>query len=97
MSNMFEHLVSVRLGRFMECRVVNPITQFVYKKGLGPCDAILCVEHTLLSSLVRRQEAGILQVDFSAAFDRANHQGILLKLCSVGVGGSALSVMTVSL
>ena len=40
------------------------------------------------------QEARIVQIDFSAAFDRYNHQGILFKLCSVGVGGSVLSVLT---
>ena len=33
-------------------------------------------------------------MDFSAAFDRVNHQGILFKLCSVGVGGSVLYVLT---
>ena len=36
----------------------------------------------------------IVQIDFSVTFDRVNHQGILFKLCSVGVGGSVLSVLT---
>ena len=51
---------------------------------------------TLLTgcALEMGQEARIVQIDFSAAFDRVNHQGILLKLCSVGVGGSVLSVLT---
>ena len=40
------------------------------------------------------QEARIVQTDFSAAFHRVNHQGILFKLFSVGVGGSVLSVLT---
>ena len=31
---------------------------------------------------------------FSAAFNRVNHQGILYKLCSVGIGGSVLSILT---
>ena len=35
-----------------------------------------------------------MQIDFSAAFDRVNHQGILYKLCSVGIGGSVLSILT---
>ena len=29
-----------------------------------------------------------MQIDFSAAFDRVNHLGVLYKLCSVGIGGS---------
>ena len=35
-----------------------------------------------------------MQIDLSAAFDRVNHQGILYKLCSVGIGGSVLSILT---
>ena len=35
-----------------------------------------------------------MQIDFSAAFDRVNHLGILYKLCSVGIGSSVLSILT---
>ena len=35
-----------------------------------------------------------MQIDVSAAFDRVNHLGILYKLCSVGIGGSVLSILT---
>ena len=38
--------------------------------------------------------ARIVQMDFSVAFDKANHLGILYKLCSVGIGGSVLSILT---
>ena len=94
LSKVFERLVSVRLGHFMECRGVLPTTQFAYRKGLGTCDAILCVKHTLQSALEMRQEAITVQIDFSVTFDSVNHQGILFKLCSVRVGGSVLSVLT---
>ena len=40
------------------------------------------------------REAKMVQIDFSAAFDRVNHQDILYKLCSVGIGGSVLSTLT---
>ena len=78
----------------MECSGVLPTTQFAYQRGLGTCDALLCVSHTLQSALESGQEARIVQVDFSAAFDRVNHRGILYKLCSVGIGGSMLPVLT---
>ena len=39
------------------------------------------------------QEARIVQIDFSAAFGRVNHLGILYKFCSVGIGGSVLSIL----
>ena len=94
LSNVFERLVSVRLGRFMEGRGVLPATLFAYRKVLGTCDAFLCVAHSLQSALEMGQEARIVHIDFRVAFDRVNHQGILFKLCSVGVGGSVLSVLT---
>ena len=52
------------------------------------------MSHTLQSALESGQEARIVKIDFSAAFDRVNHQGILYKLCSVGIGGSVLSILT---
>ena len=70
-----------------------PTTQFAYRKGLGTCDALLCMSHTLQNALESAQEVRIVQIYFSAAFDRANHLGILYKLCSVGVGGSVLSIL----
>ena len=81
----------------MECSSVLPTTQFTYQKNLGTCDALLCVSHTLQSALERGQEVRIVQIDFSATFDRVNHQGILYKLCSVGIGGSVLSMLTISI
>ena len=53
-----------------------------------------CVSHTLQSTLESGHEATIVQIDFTAGFDRVNHQGILYKLCFVGIGGSVLSVLT---
>ena len=94
LSKVFKRLVSVRLGRFMEHSGVLPSTQFAYREGLGTCDALLCASHTLQSSLESGQEARIVQIDFSAAFDRVNHLSILYKLCSVGIGGSVLSILT---
>ena len=62
-----------------------PTTHFAYRKGLGACDALLCVAHTFQNALEMGQEARIVQIDFCAAFDRVNYQGILFKLSSVGV------------
>ena len=51
------------------------------------------MSHTLQSALESGQEARIVQIDFRAAFDTVNHEGILYKLSSVGIGGSVLSVL----
>ena len=94
LSKVFERQVSVRHEQFIELTGVLPTTQFAYKKCLGTCDALLCMPQTLQSALDNGQEARIVHIDFSAAFHRVNHQGILYKLCSVGIGGSVLSILT---
>ena len=42
-----------------------PPTLFAYRKGLGTCDALLCVAHTLQSALEMGQEARIVHIDGS--------------------------------
>ena len=54
----------------------------------------MCASHALQTALDSGQEARIVQIDINAAFDRVNHQGILYKLCSVGIGGFVLSILT---
>ena len=49
--------------------------------------------HTLQNALEIGQEVRMVQIDFSAALDRVNHEGIPFNLCSVGVRGSVLSVL----
>ena len=73
-----------------------PNTKFAYRKCLSTRYALLCVSHTLQSALDSGQEVRIVQIDFSVAFDRVNHQGILYRLCYGGIGGSVLSTPTVS-
>ena len=63
LSKVFECLVSVRLGWFMERSGVLITTQFAYRKGLGSCDALLCLSHTLQSAFESWQEARIVQID----------------------------------
>ena len=105
LSKVFERLVSVRLydlWKAVVCLLIGKVwvpvclseAQFAYRKGLGTCDALLCMSHTLQSALESGQEGRIVQIDFSAAFDRVNHLGILCKLCSVCIEGSVLSVLT---
>ena len=69
-----------------------PTAQFAYRKGLGCTDALLTIYHHLQKSLDTGMESYIVQLDFSAAFDRVSHRGLLFKLKSIGVGGSVLSI-----
>ena len=61
----------------MERSDVLTTTQFAYRKGLGTCDALSWVSHTLQIALESGQEARIVQIVFTEAFDRVTHLGIL--------------------
>ena len=54
----------------------------------------ITIPYTLLSVLKYGQDARIVQIGFSAVFDRVNQYGILNKLCSVDIIGSVLSILT---
>ena len=71
-----------------------PTTKFAYQKVLCTCDALLCMSHTLQCALESGQEVRVLQIDFNVVFARVNRQGILYRLCSEGIGGSVLSILT---
>ena len=46
------------------------------------------------NALKSGQEAKIVQIDFSAAFDSVNHRSFsIYKLSSIGTGGSVLSML----
>ena len=51
---------------------------------------------TTSDSLQKSLDAGpvsyIVHLDFSAAFDRVSHIGLLFKLKSIGIGGRVLSI-----
>ena len=71
--------MSVGLGKFMERSGVLPTNQFAYRKGLGTCDALLCMLDTLQSALTGGQVARTVQIDFSTAFVMFNHQGLSIS------------------
>ena len=51
------------------------------------CDALLYVSYTLQSALESGQEARTVLIDFQAAFNWVNLQGIVYQLRTVGIGG----------
>ena len=71
-----------------------PAAQFAYRKSLGYTDALLAISHHLQKFLDAGIESYIVQLDFSAAFDRVSESGLSFKLKYIGVGGSLLSICT---
>ena len=84
--------MSVRLGRFNECNGVLSTTQFAYRKGLGTCDALCArpIHYKVHWRVGRRLES----CRFGSVQPLIGHQGILYRLCSVGIGGPVFSILT---
>jgi len=92
----FEHLVHERLSAELEQRGFFADTQYGFRKGRSPLDAI----HTLLSSLQRRmrdtatdgmkQQCPVLFLDLVKAFDRVDHAILLQRVHDdAGITGRA--------
>ena len=71
---------------------VLPSHQYSYGKRLGTCDALLDIVCAGQLELDRGGEFALVQIDFSAAFNRVNHGGLVFKLREAGVGGLILKV-----
>ena len=89
---VFERLISLRIGRFLERSGVLSSHKYSYRKSLGTCDAIQDIVCAGQLELDRGGELALVQIDFSAAFDRVNHRGLVLKLREARVGGMILKV-----
>ena len=90
--------MSVGLGRFKERSGELPTTQFAYRKDLVIYYALLCMSHVPYTAKCIGEWAarlGLCRLILAQAFYKVNHQGILYKLCSVGIGSSFVNTDTV--
>ena len=53
---------------------------------------MLTISHHLQKSIDTGMGSNIVQLNFSAPFNRMSHSGLLFKLKFIGVGGSVLSI-----
>ena len=92
LSNIFECLLVKHIFGFIDRSNVLPPTQFGFRKVLGTCDGLLHLTHDLQLALDKGFEARIVSLDFSSAFDSANHAGLIFKLQSIVVDGLLLNI-----
>ena len=78
----------------MKSNSLLPPSQFFFRKGLGTRDVLLTLCRHLQVALDRSMEGRLVQLDFSAAFDRFSHWCPLYKLRSIGIGGQFLHIVS---
>ena len=91
LSTVFEKLIALRFGRFFG-EIWGPAFS---QERMGTCDALLDIVCAGQLELDRGGELALVQIDFSAAFDRVNHGGLVFKLREAGVGGLILKVFQI--
>ena len=93
LSKIFERLLAKRLSTYAESNSFFPNLQFGFRKGLGACDALLTISNVVQKALDSGHEVRMVGLDFSAAFDRVNHEALIFKLRQLGIGGSFLNIL----
>ena len=85
LSIVYKKLVSHKLSSFcLECYFCLLLSLIIEK--------VWAASHHLQKSIDTGMDSYIVQLDFSAAFHRVSHSGLLFKLKSIGVGRSVLSI-----
>ena len=77
LSKVFERLISLRFGWFLERSRALSSHQYSYRKSLRTCDALLDIVCAGQIELDRGGELALVQIDFNVAFDRVNHGGLV--------------------
>lgn len=66
--------------------------QFAYRISLGITDALLTIPHEFQPALCHGQDAWVVQLDFSATFDRVHHGGYCKSWRTFEIGGLMPSI-----
>ena len=93
LSKIFEHLLAKRLNAFAEVNDLFPNQQFHFRKGLGACDAVLTISDKVQRASDSGFESRMVGLDFSAAFDRVNHNALIYKHRQLSIGGPFLNIL----
>ena len=92
-SKVHEKLTARPLLRFCEVKGFLPKCKFTYRKGSGRCDALNSIMHEIQQAPDSGGEARLVQLNFSAAFYRVTHDGLLCKSMDLGIGGNIISII----
>ena len=88
-SKLLEQIVHVHMSEFVESLL--SYLQHGFRKRRSCVTQLLGILHDVGKALDSGQEADVIYLDFSKAFDSVSHQNLLLKLKQHGNSGSLLS------
>ena len=92
-SKVFESLLSSSLVLHLESNKLLSDHQYGFRSGRSTADVLTVICDRVYRSLNASGESRAIALDISKAFDKVWHAGLLHKLKSYGVSGSALHII----
>ena len=92
-SKVFERIIFNQLYAFLDKnKLLTPLNSG-FKKGDSTINQLIYLVHNIYKGLENRQDIKIVFLDFSKAFDRVWHRGLIFKLERLGVRGKLLKLI----
>ncbi len=87
-SKVFERCIYNRLIEHVHGQIYE--LQYGFRRGKSTTSQLLHVLHQILNALEQRNQVDIVYLDFAKAFDKVNHDLLLVKLQNFGIRGNLL-------
>lgn len=92
-NKIFERIIFDKFIQFFEKNQILVKQQYGFRKGKSTINAIYQTLTNIIKSLNQNQVTATLCLDLSKAFDRVQHDILLLKLEKTGIRGTALELI----
>ena len=84
------HMHEDQLDRYLSDQGLFPTTQFAYRRAHSTEDALVLAVDRWKDAQSQRKTVGVVMVDMSKAFDRVQHERLVIDLHSLGFHGKVL-------
>lgn len=89
-AKIIEKIMYLHLNRYLEDNNIIMPEQHGYRRNHSTQSAVIILTDEIKKSIDQSEKVGAVFVDFQQAFDRVDHQALLLKLFNFGIRGPVL-------
>ena len=93
-SKVFEKIICTKITKFLDKHHLLSIKQFGFRKERSASDLLLKMTTLWNRSLDMGEETYVIALDIAGAFDRVWHDGLIVKIKSLGISGDLLGLLS---